>query len=163
LRGADEHFREVVVQGVVELSLEALFELGVVEVAGMEIEIVGVHGDGFVLELDDDLDAVSFGAGGEIQERMLVEAELGEDAVEARVCTFGHARILAEGVGTHHSERRIGGVSSSWDAADVELLGILRLRGYFTSRTNHFAQDDRLQICASTRSVGPQSDRAWRL
>jgi hypothetical protein len=51
--------------------------LGVVEVAGMEIEIVGVHGDGFVLELDDDLDAVSFGASGKIQERMLVEAELG--------------------------------------------------------------------------------------
>jgi len=27
--------------------------------------------------LDDDLDAVSFGASGKIQERMLVEAELG--------------------------------------------------------------------------------------
>ena len=74
LRSADEHFHEVVVQGVVELALEAPLELGVVEVTGMEIEMVGVHGDGFVLEFDDDLDAVSFGASGEIQERMLVEA-----------------------------------------------------------------------------------------
>jgi hypothetical protein len=87
------------VQGVEELALEAPFELGVVEVAGMKIEIVDVHGDGFVFELDDDLDAVFLGARGEIQEGMLVEAELGLDAVEARVCTFGHARILAEGRG----------------------------------------------------------------
>ena len=63
----------------------------------MEIEIVGVHGDGFVLEFDDDLDAVSFGASGEIQERMLVEAELGKDAVEARVGGFRHDAILTEG------------------------------------------------------------------
>ena len=96
LRGADEHFREVVVQGVVELALEAPLELRVVEVAGVEIEIVGVHGNGFVFELDDDLDAVPLGARGKVQERMLVEAELSLDAVEARVCTFGHARILAE-------------------------------------------------------------------
>jgi len=34
LRGADEHFDEVVVQRIVELALEAPFELRVVEVAG---------------------------------------------------------------------------------------------------------------------------------
>ena len=77
LRGADEHFHEVVVEGVVELALEAPFELRVVEVAGMEIEVVSMHGYGFVFEFNDDLDAVSFGARGEVQQRMLVEAELG--------------------------------------------------------------------------------------
>ena len=96
LRSADEHFHEVVVQGVVELALEAPFELGVVEVAGMEIEIVGVHGDGFVFEFDDDLNSVSFGACGKVQEGMLVEAELGLNAVEARVCTFGHVVIVEQ-------------------------------------------------------------------
>ena len=45
LRRADKHFDEVVVQGVVELALEAPFKLLVVEVAGMKIEIIGVHGE----------------------------------------------------------------------------------------------------------------------
>ncbi len=96
LRSADEHFHEVVVQGVVELALEAPFELGVVEVAGMEVEIVGVHRDGFVFEFYDDFYAGSLGAGGKVQERMLVEAELGEDAVEARVGRVGHVVIVRE-------------------------------------------------------------------
>jgi hypothetical protein len=96
LRSADEHFHKVVVQGIVELSLEAPFELGVVEVAGMEIEIVGVHRDGFVFEFDDDLNSVSFGACGKVQEGMLIEVELGLDAVEARVCTFGHLVIVEQ-------------------------------------------------------------------
>ena len=62
----------------------------------MEIEIVGVHGDGFVFELDDDLDAVSLGACGEVQERMLVKAELRQDAVEARVGRLGHLAIVEQ-------------------------------------------------------------------
>ena len=90
MRGADEHFHEVVVQGVVELALEAPFELRVVEVAGVEIEIIGVHGDGFVFEFNDDLDSVSLRARGKVQQRMLVEAKLGEDSVEARVRGIGH-------------------------------------------------------------------------
>src|SRR6202041_897946 len=77
LRGADKHFDEVVVQGVVKLALEAPFELRVVEVAGMQIEIVGVYRDRCVFELDDYFYAFAFGAGGEVQQRVLVEAELG--------------------------------------------------------------------------------------
>ena len=45
MRGADEHLYEVGVEGIVELALEAPFELRVVEVAGMEFEVVGVDGD----------------------------------------------------------------------------------------------------------------------
>jgi len=77
LRGADEHFYEVVVEGVVELALEAPFELRVVEVTGVEIEVVGVHGDAFVFELDDDLYGFAFGPGGEGQQWVFVEPELG--------------------------------------------------------------------------------------
>src|SRR5579864_4086565 len=52
---ADEHLDEVVVQRVVELALEGPFKLRVVEVAGMQVEVVSVDGNGFVFELDDDL------------------------------------------------------------------------------------------------------------
>src|SRR5579863_4120124 len=76
LRSADEHFHEVVVQCVKKLALEAPFELRVVEVARVQVEIVCVDGDGFVFELDDDLDAFALGAGGEIQQWMFIETKL---------------------------------------------------------------------------------------
>jgi hypothetical protein len=154
LRGADEHFHEVVVQSVIELALEAPFELRVVEVAGVEIEIVGVHGDGFVFELDDDLDAVALGARGNIQEGMLVEPELGEAAAEAGVGGFGHLVIVEQvWIGTlrqrakaFNRKGRKGYAKGRteiprWRAV-VQLKGILRLRCYFVSRTNNSAQDD---------------------
>src|SRR5438270_5461376 len=61
LRRADKHFDEIVVQSVVELALEAPFELRVVEIAGVQVEIVGVDRDVFVFECNDDFDAVAFG------------------------------------------------------------------------------------------------------
>ena len=72
-------------QGVVQLALEGPLELGMVQVARMQVEIVGVHRDCRRLELDDDLDAFALVAGGKIQQRVLVEAELGEDAVETSI------------------------------------------------------------------------------
>ena len=90
LRSANEHFHKVVVQGVVELALEAPFELRVVEVAGMQIEIVSVNRDTPVFELDNYLDAFAFSPGGESQKGMLVEAELGLDSIQARAGGFGH-------------------------------------------------------------------------
>jgi len=77
LRGADEHFHEVVVEGVKELALEAPFELRVVEVAGVKIEVVGMHRERWIFELDDDFDALPFGTGREVQQGMLVEKQLG--------------------------------------------------------------------------------------
>src|SRR5580658_6823463 len=71
LRGADEHFAEIIVQCIVELALEAPFELGMVKIAGMEIEVVRMHGKGGILELNYDFDAFAFGARGKVQERML--------------------------------------------------------------------------------------------
>jgi len=96
LRRADENFDEVIVQRVVELTLEAPFELGMVEVAGMEVEVIGMHPDRGVLELDDYFHAFAFGARREIQQRMLVEAQLGEDTVEARGGGFGHRGIVKQ-------------------------------------------------------------------
>jgi hypothetical protein len=62
------------VERVVELALEAPFELRVIEVAGMEIEIVRMHRNRGIFELDDDFHAVALGPRRKVQEGMLVEA-----------------------------------------------------------------------------------------
>ena len=96
LRRANEHLYEVIVQGVEELALKAPFKLRVIEVSWVEIEIVRMHGHGFILELDDDLNAFPLGARREVQQRMLVQAKLGKNAVEARNVGSTHLAILAE-------------------------------------------------------------------
>jgi hypothetical protein len=93
LRRADEHLYEIVVQGIEELALEAPFKLRIVEIAWMEIEIISVHRNRFIFEVDDDLDAFSLSARREVQQRVLIEAELREDAVEAGSYRI-HARIV---------------------------------------------------------------------
>ena len=85
LRSADEHLDEIIVQGIEELALEAPFKLRVVEIAWVQIKIVRVHRGGFIFELDDDPDTFALGARREVQQRVLVEAELREDAVEASI------------------------------------------------------------------------------
>ena len=80
-------------QCVVKLALKAPFELRVVEIAGMQIEIIGVHGNGRVFELDDDFHAFAFGARREVQQRMLVKAELGEDAIKAGAVVSGTGEL----------------------------------------------------------------------
>jgi hypothetical protein len=96
LRGADKHFDEVVVQRIVELALEAPFELRMVEVAGMEIEVISVHGDGCVFESDYEFDPLAFCVSGEIQQWVFVETELGEDSIQARGSSFGHTGIVKQ-------------------------------------------------------------------
>jgi len=81
------------VQGIVELALEAPFELGVIEISGMEVEVISVNGYAFVFELNDHFDGVGFGTSREGQQGMLIEAQLGLNTFEAGL---GHKRILAE-------------------------------------------------------------------
>src|ERR1700733_2105410 len=57
LRRADEHFDEVNVHSIVELALEAPFELGMVEIARMEVEVICMHGHGCIFELDHNFDS----------------------------------------------------------------------------------------------------------
>jgi len=59
-------------QAIVELSLKRPLKLRMVEVPRMKFEIVGVHRDIRVLEIDDDLDSIVFVACGEIQQWMFV-------------------------------------------------------------------------------------------
>src|ERR1700738_2615644 len=85
LRSADEHFDEVIVQGIVELALKAPFKLSIVEVAGMHIKIISVHRHGWIFELNNYFHAISFGARREIKQRMLVESQLIEYAIQASI------------------------------------------------------------------------------
>ena len=72
-------------QAVVELPLEGPLELRMIEIPGVEFEIVGMHRNRRIFEIDEDFDAFAFGASGEIQQRMLVELQLRKNAFEPRV------------------------------------------------------------------------------
>jgi hypothetical protein len=68
----------------------------VIEVAGMKFKIIGVNRNRRIFEIDDYLDSFAFDAGGEIQQGVLVELQLGQDAFEPRLYFFGHWMILSE-------------------------------------------------------------------
>src|SRR5260370_2381354 len=67
LRSADEHFDEVIVQGIVELALKAPFKLSIVEVARVHIKVISVHRQGWIFELNNYFPALSLGAPRKIQ------------------------------------------------------------------------------------------------
>jgi hypothetical protein len=60
-----------------------------------------VYWDRRVFELDDDFHAFSFDARREVQQRMLVEAQLVEDSVETGGSSFRHSGIVK------HLEKRV--------------------------------------------------------
>ena len=90
LRITSKHLDYVIVQAIVKLALEGPLKLRMIQVARMQIEIIGVDWDIGILELDDDLDSVAFGPRGEVQQRMLVQAQLSEDALQAGGRRIGH-------------------------------------------------------------------------
>ena len=55
-----------------------------IKIPGMELKIIRMHGHRGILELDDDFHSFAFGLSGKIQQRMLVQPELSEDAVQPR-------------------------------------------------------------------------------
>ena len=85
LRCVGEHLDQVIMQAVVELALEGPLELRVIEVARVQLEIIGVHRYRRVLELDDHGHALPILARVKLQQRVLVAEQLPQHAVEARV------------------------------------------------------------------------------
>ena len=77
---ANEHFDQVVVQAIVELPLERPLELRMIEVAGMQIEVVGVNRDVRILELDDHFNGFALNTGVKVEQGMLIKTQLGENA-----------------------------------------------------------------------------------
>lgn len=67
LRRSREHLNQVVMQAIVKLALEAPLELWMIEVTGMQVEVIGVYWNAGVLELDDDLYPFSLAARTKIQ------------------------------------------------------------------------------------------------
>src|ERR1019366_641409 len=82
LRGAGKHFNEIVVQAVVELALKMPGELGMIEVAGMNREHVGVNRDGRVLQIDQNFDNAVVFARGKGEQRMIVQPQMIEDFLQ---------------------------------------------------------------------------------
>ena len=82
LRGAGKHFDEIVVQAVVELALKMPGELGMIEVAGMNREHVGVNRDGRVLQIDQNFDNAVVFARGKGEQRMIVQPQMIEDFLQ---------------------------------------------------------------------------------
>src|SRR5438552_7396349 len=60
LRRPDEHFDQIIVQRVVELTLEGPFKLWMIEVAGMKFEIISMHRDRRIFELNNDFYPIAF-------------------------------------------------------------------------------------------------------
>src|SRR6516165_9243659 len=67
---ANEHFDEVIVQGIVKLPLKTPLELRIIEIPRMQIEVVGMHRNALILELDDDFDAIALRVSGKVQKGM---------------------------------------------------------------------------------------------
>ncbi len=82
-------------QTVVELPLESPFELSVIQIPRMKFEVVGMHGDRWTFEFDDHFHGFALGASGEMEQGMLIKAQLGEDTCEPRVGVIGHDPILS--------------------------------------------------------------------
>ena len=79
LRVPGEHFDDVIVQAVVELALEGPGELRVFDVARVELELVGVHAERAVLEVNGKLDGLSLEPGAQLEQGVLVLGQLGLD------------------------------------------------------------------------------------
>src|SRR5579872_192804 len=92
LRRADEHLDKVIMQRVVELSLEGPFELRIVEIAWMQVEVIGMNCNALVLELDDDFDAIALSARRKVQQWMLIQAQLPKHTLETRISSFRHRK-----------------------------------------------------------------------
>jgi hypothetical protein len=68
-------------QAIVKLPLKSPLELSMIKVPGMKFEQIGVHGNWRILEIYDDLNPFAFGSRGEIQERVFVQLQLGQNAL----------------------------------------------------------------------------------
>jgi len=76
LRSVGKHFDEIVMQAVVELVLQMPGELGMIQIAGMNGEHVGVNGEGGVFQVNQNFDDAILLARGKGEQGMLVQAEV---------------------------------------------------------------------------------------
>ena len=82
-------------QAIVELALERPFELWMVKIARVHLEVVGVYRDGRILEADDDFYSIALFPGAEVEQGVLIETQLCKHTIEA-----GHGVIVNEATRT---------------------------------------------------------------
>jgi len=82
---ADKHFDDVIVQAVIKLSLEPPLKLGMIEVPGMKFEVVGMHRDWRIPEVDDDFNGLALDPRREIEQGVLVKFQLLQHTLKPRV------------------------------------------------------------------------------
>lgn len=70
---ADEHLHQVIVQAVKDLPLESPFELRIIEIARMQVEVVGVERRLSKPWTNDEFDSFSLFSSVEHDQRMLVK------------------------------------------------------------------------------------------
>src|SRR5438046_5180454 len=90
LRRPDEHFDQIIVQRVVELMLERPFKLWMIEVARMQFEIISVHRDRRIFELNNDFYPIAFATRRELQQRMFIKPQLSEHPLEPALRVLIH-------------------------------------------------------------------------
>jgi tetratricopeptide (TPR) repeat protein len=122
LRCPREHLDDVVVQAIEKLALETPFELGMIQIAGMQIEVIRVHGYRRIPELDDHFHALSLSASREIKQGVLIQPQLGENAVQSWVGSIGHSTILSESTGPRRAVGVLFPTTSRSDRREREIL-----------------------------------------
>jgi len=83
LRSASEHLDEVVVEAIEKLALKGPLELRVVQVARMELKVVGVHRHAWIFEANDHFHCLAAQLRVEGEQRMLVKRELIQNTLQA--------------------------------------------------------------------------------
>lgn len=81
-------------KAIVKLPLEAPLELRVLQIARMQLEVIGVYLYRRILEANDDLDGFALRACVESQQRMLVKTQLPQHSLQSGV-SIGHVLIVS--------------------------------------------------------------------
>ena len=77
-------------QAVVKLSLKCPFELRMIQIAGMQFEIISMHRDRGIFELNNDFYAIALAPSREVQQGMLIKPQLSEHPVEPSLRVLIH-------------------------------------------------------------------------
>ncbi len=83
-------------QAVVKLALKCPLELGMIEIARMESEVVGMHRNRRILELNYDFYPITVFPSSKIEQGVLIKPKLGEDAIETGTGRSSHQEIVKQ-------------------------------------------------------------------
>lgn len=83
-------------QAIIELALERPLELRMIKVPGMKLKIISVHRNTRIFEFNDDFHALGLGARAEVEQRMFVQPELVQNALQTVAVGGGRHKPILE-------------------------------------------------------------------